>query len=251
MTLDSLFAKLNYYSGKDKRGKTFKITEFNALLPTVQDALYNSELNIVTAGNVTRIPESRLSITPLRVFQKSTSPSSIEDGVLSLPADYRRYISVSGNYKEIEVVAQNTFNDRRTSVFRRPEERPFCYIAATDIVFCPNALSSVELQYFRTPTTPYYDYCQDASTLNEIYMPVGSVVKADEPGVYGLYDSSNNLIRMSVTHSSNSYPHTSTSVELEWEEIYHDKFVLAMLAMVGINIQMNDLTQYAEAKGNA
>lgn len=251
MTLDALLTKLNYYSGKDKRGKTFKITEFNALLPTVQDALYAAELRALVAGDIQNIPLSRLSITPLRVFHDATTPVSVEDGVLSLPSDYRRFISVSSAYREVEVVTQRTFNDRRTSVLRRPAERPFCYFTGADIVLCPSVLSSVELQYFRTPTTPYYDYCQDASTMNEVYMPVGSVVRADEPGVYGLYDSSNNLIRMSVTHSSGVYPHTSTTVELEWEDIYHDRFVLAMLAMVGINIQMNDLTQYAEAKGNA
>lgn len=247
MTLNTLLTKLNYFSGKDKRGKTFKITEFNTLLPTVQDMLFAQELDKLLSGDVQNIPESRLSITPLRVF-KASETFTVDDGFFPLPGDYVRYISVLNNYKEVNILPEKDVNSRRTSVMRNPSVRSFCYLTGTDIVLFPTNIGLTELQYFRTPTVPYFDYCQDVSTLNEIFMPVGSYVAEDEPGIQGLYDSTGSLIQMSVIHSSGIYPHTSTTIELEWEAIYHDHFVMAMLSLVGINIQMNELTQYAEAK---
>ena len=250
MTLNSLLNKLNYFSGKDKRGKTFKITEFNDLLPTVQDMLVNEELNKLLVEDIKNIPAARVSISPLRVFKKS-EVKTVDDGSFQLPDDYVRYINVQKGLRNIDVVTEDTFNSKRSSVFRRPTVRPFCYISATDLMICPTNIGSTELQYFRKATVPYFDYCQDAVTLNEIFMPVGSVVRVGDDGQISLFDSAGTLIKQEVTHASAQYPHVSQTVELEWEPIYHDKFVLSMLALVGINIQMSELTQYAEGKKNA
>lgn len=266
MTLGVLLDKINYYSAKDKRGKTFKITEFNTLLPTVQDALYAEELGKLLVGDVQNIPESRLSISPLRVFKYQQS-YTVDDGNAAIPTDYVRYISVSNDYHEVTVVTESEYNKRRTSVYRRPIIRPFCYFTATDIVPCPTNLGQLTLQYLRKPTTPYYDYCQDADTLNEIFMPVGSFIAYDTgTSQYILYDPStattlnDNVTKDGVVYVAPSAPvsggggtlsdalYTSLTVELQWEDIYHDQFVLAMLALVGINIDKAELTQYAEAK---
>ena len=247
MTIDGLYTKLNYLSGKDKRGKTFKITEFNTLLPTIQDSLFSKELDDLVKGDVMKIPESRLSITPLRPF-KATDGKTVDDGSYQLPTDYVRWISVSAGYREVEIKTENDFNKIRTSVFRRPVVMPIGYFTATDIMIVPTNIGSTELQYFRKPLVPYYDYCQDTATMNEVFMPVGSVIHLDDAQVPCLYDSAGVLMKQTVEKAGVAYPYTSKTVELEWEAIYHDNFVLAMLALVGINIDKNELTLYSEAK---
>ena len=249
MTLDTLLSKLNYYSGKDKRGKTFKISEFNMLLPTVQDTIYGTELDKLVVLDVKDIPADRLSISPLRPFKKQAN-ETVDDGYFPLPADYVRYISISRGFRNMDVLTENEFNTRRTSVMRRPLIRPFCYITGTDIMTCPTNVGDTELQYLRKPLVPYFDYCQDGETMNEIFMPVGSYI-ALEDTLYNLYDPAGLVIASDVTKDLVTFPYTSKTVELEWEPVDHDMFVMAMLALVGINIQMNELTQYAEAKQNA
>ena len=247
MPLNALLDKLNYLGGKDKRGKTFKIIEFNSLLPTVQDTLFNKELDDLTKGDVIKIPESRLSSTPLRPF-KMTENKTVDDGSYQLPTDYVRWISVSAGFREVNIVTENDFNRIRTSVFRRTYTMPIGYFIATDIQIVPTNIGPVQLQYFRKPTVPFYDYCQDSATLNEIFMPVGSVLKNNDANVTCLFDSSNNVLQTAVEKTGVTLPYTSLTVELEWEPIYQDNFLLAMLALVGINIDKAELVQYAEVK---
>lgn len=247
MTLSALLDKVNFYAGKDKRGKTFKITEFNSLLPTVQDTLYSKELDDLTKGDIMKIPESRLSSTPLRPF-KATDNKTVSDGDYQLPEDYVRWISVSAGYREVNIVTENDFNRIRTSVFRRTYTMPIGYFIATDIQVVPANIGQVQLQYFRKPAVPFYDYCQDSATLNEVFMPAGSVLKKNDAMVTCLYDSSNNVLQTAVEKTGVTLPYTSLTVELEWEAIYLDNFLLAMLALVGINIDKAELVQYAEVK---
>ena len=248
MTLDELYQKVNYFAGKDKRGKTFKIAEFNTILPTVQDALYSRELDKLVVGDLQNIPQSRLSITPLRPFIYSTSGDAVY-GRYDLPTIYRRWILITIGGREVDVVTQSEFNRRSTSPFRRPDVRPFCYIVRQNVLLSDPDATSVEMQYFANPTTPYYDYCQDADTLNEVFMPVGSYIALNDDNVPTLYNSDSVVLFTPVTKDGvSTYPYTSQTVELQWEPIYHDKFVIAMLAAVGINLQQADLTQYAVGK---
>lgn len=246
MTLYQLLAKVNFFAGKDKRGKTFKITEFNDLLPTVQDKLYNDELAVLVAGDVQNIPPYRLSITPLRPFI-SSSIISMNSGIGSLPSNYRRFVNLTANYREVDVITQSEFNSKRTSPFRRPSVNPFCYIVRLSVVMLPQDIPVIECNYFRDPTTPYYDYCQDSATLNDIYMPVGSRVYLNDSNVPCLYDNTGVLLASAV-EKEGTYPIVSQTVELEWETIYHDKFVMSLLSAVGVNLDKADLAQYAEAK---
>ena len=249
MTLDELYQKVNYFAGKDKRGRTMKVTEFNTLLPTVQDALYSRELDRLVVGDIQDVPQSRLSITPLRPFIQTTA-GSVVLGKYNLPSTYRRWILISVAGRPLDVVTQTEYNRRSTSPFRRPAVRPFCYVVRSAIYVSDADVTDLDLQYFANPTTPYYDYCQDADTLNEIYMPVGSYIALNDDNTPTLYNSEGVEMFTPVTKDGvSTYPYTSRTTELQWEAIYHDKFVTEMLAAVGINLQQADLTQYATAKG--
>lgn len=245
MTLDQLYQKINYFAGKDKRGRTFKVSEFNALLPTVEDSLFSKELDKLVVGDLQDIPQSRLSITPLRPFVRFTTLQVLQQVAL-LPTEYRRYISIQIGGRPASVVTQREFRSRSTTPLRRPTVRPYCYIDNISIKVSDTTATTLALDYFTNPAVSCYDYCQDENTLNEIYMPAGSRIVVLDDGTKALVSSTGVSLAAPVTKDGiSTYPYNSKTVELQWESIYHDQIVMEMLAMVGINLQALELTQYA------
>lgn len=274
MTLDNLLSVVNYYAGKDTRGGTMKIDEFNVLLPAVQDSLCLNELSkkIITDDS------------PMWKFIKhmgsdsTTMPLVIAStGMATVPSDYLHWIDMTFIYnsveRQVEILDGFVFNERKSNAIEEPTRRyPIATFGGTTIRFAPKNLQFVNFTYFRAPATPFYDYCQDADTLGEIYMPVGSYVKYADPLVSTdpnidalppnpppaafqqcLFDSDGNLLHANVikTGVTALVTVTSTTVELEWESRYHPKIACMLLAMIGLNIDEVKLTEYAEAKANA
>jgi hypothetical protein len=253
MTLDQILSAVNYYAGKDTRGRTMKITEFNILLPSVQESYYASELKPVIDDN-----------SPIWKFithmgsDSTTMPLTVSaTGVALVPADYVKWIDMTfiydGTERQVEVLDGFEFDNRKSHATEVPTRKyPIATFGGTTIRVAPKNMQYLNFTYFRKPTVPYYDYCQDAATLNEVYMPVGSYVDQGSPGEEDLYNSLGVVIATNVTKPYSPITgKTSQTVELEWEDRYHPQFVLRLGAMVGVNIQMADLTQYMEAKQNA
>ena len=115
----------------------------------------------------------------------------------------------------------------------------------------PNNPASVELNYLQKPVIPFRDYCQDAATLDSIFMPIGSVVHQTNiktAVTYALYDSSDNLIYGPVVKDGATYPYTSKTVEIVLPEEVHESIVLAVLSKCSVNLQADQVTAYAETK---
>jgi hypothetical protein len=179
-------------------------------------------------------------------------------GVAQIPPDYAKWIDMTFIYngieRQVEVIDGFEFNNRKSHAVEVPTRKyPIATFAGESIRVAPKNLQFVNFTYFRKPTVPFYDYCQDSDTLNEIYMPVGSgIYETSTLGWYNLRDSAGLILATNVLdHTMYSHGRGSQTVELEWEPRFHPRIAVMLLAMVGVNIQEAQLTQYAEAKTNA
>lgn len=266
MTLDDLLSVVNYYAGKDKRGRTLTIGELNVLLPSVQDSLC---LNELSKGIIT-------DDSPMWKFIKhmgsdSTSMPLIvaSTGLATIPSDYLHWMDMTfiydGKERQVEILSGFDFDERKSNSIEVPTRKyPIATFGGATIRFLPKNIQFVNFTYFRAPATPFYDYCQDYDTLEEIYMPVGSrIVTSSTAGQYDLNLSGTilayNVIKNGVTNDTDTavpptpstIVYNSTTVELEWEARYHPRIACMLLAMIGVNIDESQLTQYAEVKSNA
>jgi len=270
MTIYQIYDLASYIAGKFMSGQAIPPARLNLLLPQCQDEWYLTLMNEIIAASVNlELLNKVLSTTPLRPFKK---PADIiitsTTGAGSLPADYNRYITVAQKYDHpptaptgsttpkrhpIEIVSEDEFVHRQSSVFTRADEKPFGKITATGINVVPYNIGTIAMEYFRPPLVPVFDWCQDATNPNKIiYMPAGSYLVYDPvtPKWDLYYDNGtvsvllySNVIKTGATQSSPAY--TSLTVELEWENIWHNKFVFFILSKIGINLSELDVAKYA------
>ena len=271
MTLDQVRKTVRYFSAKDTRTRTMTVDDFNINLPFVQDGIVSQELKKIEAGG--KIIPDLLSSSPLRVFKKMDSIAvDNSDGSFDLPEDYLRYLALktepvavypgggtggegmpttfTGGYKDIDVVPEKVFNMAQSDVLSRPDINPKSFIQGTKGFLLPFNISTVNLNYLRKPVIPFYDYCQDSDTLNDVYMPAGSDVHLDDANTSRLY-LNGTVIYSNILWTGTTFPYQSKSVELEWEDYIHWQFVYRLLSMVGLNIQMDEIIKYANGIDNA
>jgi hypothetical protein len=252
MTLKTIFDLLNYIVAKNQSGNTMTIPNLNDLIPLAESEILNDELGKLIQSELTPISGELLSISPLRVFRKDMTFIG-GTGIITVPSitptDYVRWVSLGalygGSWRDIEVVAEREFNQRRGNVLYHPELKPFCRIMNTNFYFIPYDVSDITMTYIRKPVPAYYDYCQDSATLLNVYMPVGSTLVASQNATYDLV-SGGLVLKSDVTKSGVTYPYTSISKELEWEDRVHQDIILHILSKVGLNLDKTQLVQYTE-----
>ena len=257
MTLGVIYDLINYIVGKEWVGGTFTIPQLNNLLPMAQYDLLNAELEKVDAGELTPISGAVVGKSPLRPFYKSADLSIDVYGFANLPSDYLRWAGVTtSDLRAIEVVSHQMFAERQSNVLRRADINPFGVFANNEFCVVPydlapavftSSLPTIKMWYLRTPATPYYDYCQDSTTLEQIYMPVGSYITLVQAKNV-LYDVNGNVLNADVTKSNMTVlPYTSKSTELAWDANMHTHIIKRILEKVSINLQEPAIEQYAIA----
>ena len=223
------------------------LDDFNSLLT---QALTLAEQKQVALANVI------FDIKDLRQFVKTTliSPSmyapigGISQSKAPLPDDFKYELGCTYNMVNVDMLSSTLLPKYRGSVINgNPEESPKGFVGGGYIEFLPNDISDCVLVYLRTPAKPYYDFCMDENDA-EIFMPVGSTIQVyyDEPGVpngYALYDSTGALMQSGVIKAGVSFPYTSLSVDLDWDEINHVRFANNVAHKLGINLKNPILTQ--------
>jgi hypothetical protein len=190
------------------------------------------------------------------VFKESKVLTAGTFGEVNLPTDYLQHISAQTIYagannsggnliRVIDIVSESEFAEKQSSIFTRADVFPFAKIFGSQIKVVPYDIEDFTFEYFRNPTLPYMDYCQDsASPTLMIYMPVGSSIYLDDANVPSLYDSSGTLIKSGVSKSG-TYPIESQTVELEWPEDVHWRFVYFVLVKCAINLSEDKVAQMA------
>ena len=256
MNLQWIFDLLNYVIDKEQIGNAISATEFNTLLPSVQWELVNAELDKITKDELTPMAGELITGSLLNPF-KTTIPLTVANGIAQVPKDYVRFMSftqtgadtgtgaIVPTLREITPVA--SFARFQNNIYARLDIHPIVKILGYTFTFIPNDIPLVNLDYIRTPATPFYDYCQD-EVGNAIYMPVGSTITVVN-GVNILYDVNGGVLASGVTKDNmNALPWLSQTVELEWEQRAYEELVLRLLSRAGVNLRAEGITQYAETK---
>jgi hypothetical protein len=256
MNLQWIFDLLNYVIDKEQIGNAISATEFNTLLPSVQWELVNAELDKITKDELTPMAGELITGSLLNPF-KTTIPLTVANGIAQVPKDYVRFMSftqtgadtgtgaIVPTLREITPVA--SFARFQNNIYARLDIHPIVKILGYTFTFIPNDIPLVNLDYIRTPATPFYDYCQD-EVGNAIYMPVGSYITSIDDVNY-LYDINDGLLASNVVKDNmNALPWKSQTVELEWEQRAYEELVLRLLSRAGVNLSAEGITQYAEAK---
>ena len=270
MTLYSIVELVNFISGKFFSGQTLTPDRVNIILPDIQDTLYGDEINVILQASASvELQNKLLSTSILKPFKTTKSLTVSSVGQATLPSDYVRYLSAGVNYvdntkkpqtiapikpyRAIEFVSEETFIKLQGSVFSRPEIKPFAKVMGGYLFIVPFDVTTVNLDYLRRPLLPYFDWCQDAANPNRIiYMPTGSFLSDagngtaqlnfnDPISMVGVILATNIFLNPSL-----SYPYTSKTVELEWDEDSHYKFVSRLLSFVGVNLGEADVEKHAE-----
>ena len=256
MNLQWIFDLLNYVIDKEQIGNAISANEFNTLLPSVQWELVNAELDKITKDELTPMAGELITGSLLNPF-KTTIPLTVANGIAQVPKDYVRFMSftqtgadtgtgaIVPTLREITPVA--SFARFQNNIYARLDIHPIVKILGYTFTFIPNDIPLVNLDYIRTPATPFYDYCQD-EVGNAIYMPVGSTITVVN-GVNILYDVNGGVLASGVTKDNmNALPWLSQTVELEWEQRAYEELVLRLLSRAGVNLSAEGITQYAETK---
>ena len=256
MNLQWIFDLLNYVIDKEQIGNAISANEFNTLLPSVQWELVNAELDKITKDELTPMAGELITGSLLNPF-KTTIPLTVANGIAQVPKDYVRFMSftqtgadtgtgaIVPTLREITPVA--SFARFQNNIYARLDIHPIVKILGYTFTLFPNDIPLVNLDYIRTPATPFYDYCQD-EVGNAIYMPVGSTITVVN-GVNILYDVNGGVLASGVTKDNmNALPWLSQTVELEWEQRAYEELVLRLLSRAGVNLSAEGITQYAETK---
>lgn len=142
-----------------------------------------------------------------------------------------------GELPVIDVVTDEEWITRRYDELTKPTaEYPICMIADGNIYVAPKAVNNIFLYYLRQPTDPFFDYYIDAN-LNIVPMAVGTSHTLGAGEEY----------RDGTTTGAK----TSTTVELEWEDIDQIKILHRLLAKLGVSMDEQLVAQYAISEKNS
>jgi len=295
MNLERAYNLINYIISKENSGGAFPLNRYNDLLVLANYDHFNSELKKIDGINdLSPIEDVVISITPLRPFVKtSVLTKNALTGFATLPTDYVRWMSLSCEYlsylytggtnpvssarrgvRNVKMLSFDNYIRSQSDVATRADINPFGAFANAGLFITPYDAYNVVLWYLRKPVSPYFDYCQNPTTMLPIYMPAGShvsflnIAPGDDGGGGGdpidvpipeypsLYDANNTLLVANVYKQQVVSPtsiYNSQTVELEWDENQHNMIIGRILSYVGINLSEPVITQYAmtmDGKGN-
>jgi len=150
------------------------------------------------------------ALRPFRVYQQFTSSSA---GFVTFPSDYLHLLgqpfTVTGStVNRISFVNEDELPFALTSQLRPvTTSYPIAVDTATGFSIYPQSTQTGFYNYLRRPATPVYAYSQ-----------VGRVIS---------YDS-------------------AASTQLEWSDVYINNIIARSLRYVGINMDENGISQFAE-----
>ena len=253
-----LFALLN----KDQSGNSFTPESYNLEIQSKNLDLFNVEyekLKQLAQAKGNPIYNEFANSSSLRILKRQVTKALNPVGVLlkSDLADFGYMLTgtVGGGvtkpasvFKRIDFVDNAEGNKRRVNAFEKPiDQFPIGIEFYNKYNLYPNDIAKVNIDYIKIPSTPYYDYCIRDDNDREEYMPVGSIIKADNK----LYDENDNVLLSSqtVTHVGTILkPYTSLSVEFEWESFMHIKLISMILTDMGVTIRDAEILKYGMAE---
>lgn len=248
MTLDQIYKYCKFVMQKDQLGEPANPADFSILLKVVNAEFFDAEWKKVVQVIDNRQVVNYDMITagsPLYNLVMSHSETTTATTV-SLPSDFGKVITASAVYYAGEMPIDTivgVFDERRLSIISGDvTEQPIGYISSSDYEYIPAGATKFKMSYIKFPGEPYYDYVISTVTDEYIYMPVGSTFTGTN-----LMQGSV-LLASNVIHPSGTPSHTSETVELVWDDMFHNQLADLLIEKMSVSSREIDVTQYSQMK---
>lgn len=200
---------VEFVSNKVQSGNSVTIPQFNEVAMRAQMQVFKRDYDIFW--------DTKVISDFLLVFLKNTSLTINAIGEANLPSDYQHtatlrsyFIPTEGNPFEVEIKEELNADWGKlqaSQLFVSNFRWPKCSYIGTKVRFLPRTLGIAQLDYFRLPLQPIWNY----------------TVVAGE-AVYS----------------------ASGSVNFEWDDDYTNQVAAAYLALIGCNLKDTELAQFSE-----
>lgn len=229
---------------EDKRGNAFSIDEFNRVAKIVNQKVFDKYY--------AQFEESVANSDALGRFKKFDQPLSLGLNALatartaSLPSDCLQLIgrprSVdSGTYRPLDICTTLEVAERNDDYLTAPSTTyPICQLGGLDasdngkIMVYPPTITTIYIDYLRSPEIPFLDYYVNNTTFNYTFMAEGATVLVPatctaRTGVSGI-----NV--------------TSATINFEWDEAELALIVALFMQYIGVQLPDQMLLQAGTAE---
>lgn len=214
MTIDKVHTDLQFIIRK-ANGKWYAPEELDEVLHSGQLSVFRTYREM---GNKNQ--PVHMALNPFKV-NYTFSPPDFIGAVMTKPTGYEYATGImvrnyDNKYKKAftEDVTLYTENEwefaKNSQVSPASSDKPIA-LESQGIEFYPQASYNGTLRYLRLPNRPKYDYVLNGR--DPVYQP-------------------------------------STSIDLEWSDLYVREIILKALSIIGINLGAQDILNYAEQKTN-
>lgn len=242
MNLQDVFDFINFIINKEISGKFISPREFTLLLQNNSFKYFKKFYDVPEEYQV-GAPLSRIqweltttAKKKLQRFQVTASQANGNaltvdaNGYANMPSDIF-YVDYFNNDQGVgRIVKAHVFDDIKTNPITSPTKRdPIATIKQNRLQFAPQPDNTLEFHYLKYPATPNFDFYTDTND-NVVYLPPGTTSPAD----------------------GTPANHTSTSVELDWDDESIWDIIDYMLDDIGMGVDRADVVQFAntnQAKG--
>jgi len=240
MTLNQILKYVNYICVKENSGSTLKPDQLNFIFPASNTNMFNrkvQESQVIAIQSKMPFNKALYEHSALREFHVSENITFTTGSfdITTLTNSYAYWLSMvtlyNGAYREIEILTDKDLADRRTNLMAKQlEDYPAVMILGDTIKVFPTNVATAEFVFMKNPAIPVFDYYYDAA-LNLVYLAASAthLLAAGETGSAG--QTAGTTV-------------TSTTVELDWNELYHVEFCNEVLSRVGVNLKDEQIKAY-------
>lgn len=268
MNLGELRQYCNFIVNKDQKGNPATPEDFIILVNAAVNKFFSSNYkDILLMSNEKGTPVSELVmnnnkmkryVSEIQLSRSTDMPptfalpgdtnfkhelsATAQDG--SRPITNRRFVKILSNIQFDRFIT----NDLRDSL---SEDVAAKYRPATKNFVLSSTFEYLYLSYIRDIINSAFDYCSDQFGNVYYMLPGYSVVSAGATAgaTYNLVNRSGGVVVLNVTHpTATSYPHYSTSVELDVDEEYHEDIAKIVIIDMSIKDQDYNKTQIEVSK---
>lgn len=238
MDLNEIYTLCNWISNKHKSGNAFTPNQFNSLIEILNRDFFKKKIE--ESGFF----ENRKNMSYNEVLRGSKNLHKfIVNETVSAGSDlsYTFAYFIGGNNTAnnvpIDLVTEREYHDRLgDSVMVPSADAPVAVERGDYLVVKPDAVTQINMSYYRYPNTPFLDYYVDTNGVRQ-FLSAG----ATHTWANSETDSAG------TGHSLGDADWSSLTVELEIGEGMHNDFMNEILSRAGVRLEKQAVIQMAEA----
>lgn len=238
-----------------QNGMSLSGLEVNSVLPLISIDTFNDRLRELIGSEIDEarmeeiINSSNSTLTRFKSIANDAVPLN-RDKVLSVYATLLNYSGDKGKRK-VTIVTDSQFHMYADGIIRPDlNKHPVARFVADTIEFLPNDIEEYDITYLRKPVAPYWDFCINSDTDQEVHMPTGYYITG-VPGNLTLRSPGGITVLSNVNHlTAIQYPYYSLTSELDFDERDHASFVAKLLLRFGIKVGDDLLIQVGMQDAN-